>query len=230
MARSDALTPREAPTTARQVEPLTEIERKILDFMVQYLRDNTYQPSIREIGERFGIKSTKTVSEHLQALAEKGCLERDPSRSRGVKILGVDLNADTVAVPCFSEVPVDGSPAKPDAFVSMDRQLGSEDGSFMIRAGAGDLAVLGVAEGDLVLVSPVRLDEIEDGSVVVAEIGDSSTFHRFTNNGRGVYLEALQPGGERTLVEDTDSLRILGRVAGFYRRMDEVGSLNLTPH
>ena len=45
---------------------LSEIERKILDYMVGYLRENTYQPSIREIGERFGIKSTKTVSEHLQ--------------------------------------------------------------------------------------------------------------------------------------------------------------------
>ena len=72
-------------------QSITEIERKILDFMVHYLRSNTYQPSIREIGERFGIKSTKTVSEHLQALADKGFLERDSSRSRGVRILGVDL-------------------------------------------------------------------------------------------------------------------------------------------
>lgn len=230
MARSDAITPREAPTTAHQVEPLTEIERKILDFMVQYLRENTYQPSIREIGERFGIKSTKTVSEHLQALAEKGCLERDPSRSRGVRILGVDLSADTVAVPCFSEVPVEGAASKPDAFLSVDRQMGSDDGSFMVRAGAGDLAVLGVAEGDLVLVSPVRGEEIEDGTIVVADVGDSSTFHRYTSNGRGIYLEALRPGGERTLVEDVDALRILGRVAGFYRRMDEAASVNLTPH
>ncbi len=230
MARSDAITPREAPTTPRQVEPLTEIERKILDFMVQYLRENTYQPSIREIGERFGIKSTKTVSEHLQALAEKGCLERDPSRSRGVRILGVDLSADTVAVPCFSEVPVEGAASKPDAFLSVDRQMGSDDGSFMVRAGAGDLAVLGVAEGDLVLVSPVRGEEIEDGTIVVAEVGDSSTFHRYTSNGRGIYLEALRPGGERTLVEDIDALRILGRVAGFYRRMDEAASVSLTPH
>ena len=42
---------------------LNELERQILDYMVQYLRTNTYQPSIREIGERFRIKSTKTVSE-----------------------------------------------------------------------------------------------------------------------------------------------------------------------
>src|SRR5210317_1059394 len=105
---------------------LTEIERKILDYMVSYLRSNTYQPSIREIGERFGIKSTKTVSEHLQALADKGFLERDPSRSRGVKILGVDLSTETVSIPCFNEMPEDGASLRADEapfHLSIDRRL-----------------------------------------------------------------------------------------------------------
>lgn len=230
LARPDAIAQREAPATIRRVEPLTEIERKILDFMVQYLRANTYQPSIREIGERFGIKSTKTVSEHLQALADKGCLERDPSRSRGVKILGVDLSADTVAVPCFSEMPVDGSTAAADMYVSVDRQLGSESGSFMVRAASGDLAVLGVAEGDFVLVTPATVDEIDTGSVIVAAIGHESGFHRVTRNGKGICLEALQPGGATTLLEDAAKLRLMGRVTGFYRRMDEAGAINLTQH
>lgn len=230
MARSDAMSPRAISTPSRPVEPLTEIERKILDFMVQYLRANTYQPSIREIGERFGIKSTKTVSEHLQALADKGCLERDPSRSRGVKILGVDLSADTVAVPCYTNVPGTAGRESTDQVVSVDRQLGCEDGSFIVRAAAGDLAVLGVAEGDLVLVTPVPFDQIDDGSVIVVDIGDASAFHRMVRNGKGVYLEALEPGGSTTLVEDASSLRIVGRVTGFYRRMDEASSVSLTQH
>lgn len=230
LARTDAIPQREVPATSRQVEPLTEIERKILDFMVQYLRANTYQPSIREIGERFGIKSTKTVSEHLQALAHKGCLERDPSRSRGVRILGVDLSADTVAVPCFSEMPSGPSGSTAEMYLSMDRQLGSENGSFIVRAGTGDLAVLGVSEGDFVLVTPAAIDDVEDGSVIVAEVGDSSVFHRLLRNGKGVQLEALQPGGGTTVVEDVAKLRLIGRVTGFYRRMDEAGAINLTQH
>ena len=78
---------------------LTELERKILDYMVQYLRTNTYQPSIREIGEQFGIKSTKTVSEHLQALANhnielyglraEGDAERDTEGADTVRRGGV---------------------------------------------------------------------------------------------------------------------------------------------
>lgn len=230
LARSDTVVHRESPAAVRQVEPLTEIERKILDFMVQYLRANTYQPSIREIGERFGIKSTKTVSEHLQALADKGFLERDPSRSRGVKILGVDLGLDAVSVPCFDEVPEGAhEAARPSMHVSIDRRLGGDNGCFFLRAGTGDLAVLGVAEGDFVLISPTALDEVEDGSIVVARVGAGTLFHRITKNGRGVHLEALRPGGDSTLVDDPASLRLIGRVSGLYRRID-AAALNLTQH
>src|SRR5262245_15201359 len=80
-------------------KPLTSTERRIIDSLVEYRRKNTYQPSIREIGKRFGIKSTKTVSEYLQSLADKGWVERDPSRSRGVRLISLELNPDTVTVP-----------------------------------------------------------------------------------------------------------------------------------
>ncbi len=218
----------------RQVEPLSEIERKILDFMVQYLRANTYQPSIREIGERFGIKSTKTVSEHLQSLADKGFLERDPSRSRGVKILGMDLSAQTVSVPCFREVPADRKAFRSDnaeLHLSIDKKLAGGEGVFFVRAAAGDLALLGVQEGDYVLVERADLAQLEDGAVVVARAGTGAWFHRMTRNGTGVNLESLSPGGEITVVEDPDSLYLLGRVTAFYRRLDEsAGALNLTQH
>ena len=213
---------------------LSDIERRILDFMVQYLRSNTYQPSIREIGERFGIKSTKTVSEHLQALAEKGFLERDPSRSRGVRILGVDLAPETVSVPCYSELPVDGRGFQgrtADLHLSVDRRLAGGHGAVFVRARPGDLAVLGVHEGDYVLVEPAVVDEVDDGAVVVARVGDGSWYHRFTRNGVGIRLESLDPGGETTVVEDAERLHLVGCVTGFYRRMDEsAGAVNLTQH
>lgn len=198
--------------------------------MVQYLRANTYQPSIREIGERFGIKSTKTVSEHLQSLADKGYLERDPSRSRGVKILGMEMSPHAVSLPCYREVPT-GAGDKPDAHLSIDRRLGGDRGGFFVRAGASDLAALGIHEGDYVLVEPASLDEVEDGAVVVAEVGNGSWYHRLVHNGTGVRLESLRPGGEKTVVEDGARLHLVGRVTAFYRRMDGgAGSLNLTHH
>ncbi len=240
MARFESSAHRDVtPLTGRRVaevgpQPLSEIERKILDFMVQYLRANTYQPSIREIGERFGIKSTKTVSEHLQALADKGFLERDPSRSRGVKILGVDLSLQAVSVPCFDQMPEDRAGFRPDRapfHLSLDRRLAGEKSVAFVRAGSSDLAVLGVQEGDYVLIEPAAFDELEDGDVVVARLGSGSLFHRMSTNGKGVRLESLRAGGEITAVEDPERLQILGRVTAFYRRLDgSAGPLNLTQH
>ena len=66
-------------------DTLTAVERRVYHYLLDFLAENTYQPSIREIGKRFRIKSTKTVSDLLQSLANKGFIERDPSRSRGVR-------------------------------------------------------------------------------------------------------------------------------------------------
>ena len=200
----------------------TDIERRILDFMVEYLRSNTYQPSIREIGERFGIKSTKTVSEHLQALAQKGFLERDSSRSRGVRILGMDLNPDVVSLPCYRELP-EGRELRPDraeSFLTLDRKLVPNRGAFVVRAGGEGLPALGVSEGDYLLVEPTVLELAEEGSVVLVRDEKGASYRRVSRNGSGVYLHDLRPGHESVLVEDVDALDLVGRVSALIHRMD----------
>ena len=144
-------------------KPLTSLERRILDFLVEYLRKNTYQPSIREIGKRFGIKSTKTVSEYLQSLADKGWVERDPSRSRGVRLIGVEMNPETVTVPRVgngrmnSDMPV---------ALELDRQLAGASGTFCVAMYGDGLAGEGIQDGDLLLVEPTEATDIEDGDLV----------------------------------------------------------------
>jgi repressor LexA len=207
-------------------QTLTAIETKILDFMVQYLRTNTYQPSIREIGERFGIKSTKTVSEHLQALADKGFLERDPSRSRGVKILGMDLSAQTVSVSSYDTLPSGPGalPRTPEASYSIDRRIAGPAGSFFVRAKADELAAINVNEGDLLLIEPTRITDLGQDSIVAANITGEAGYYRFSRNGRAAFLTALG-GGAPTAVEDPDTIRLIGRVAGLFRQTVGVPAL-----
>jgi repressor LexA len=204
---------------------LTELEEKILGYMVSYLRSNTYQPSIREIGERFGIKSTKTVSEHLQALADKGFLERDPSRSRGVKILGMDLEAQAVSVPCFARLPEDGKGPRADraeSFFTLDRRLAGEKGAFFVQARAEELAPLGCVEGDYILVEPSYVAELADGAIVAVKVGGQAGYYRFARNGSAIRLHALTGRGPATEVDDSSSMVLLGRITGMYRRMDHL--------
>ena len=202
---------------------LTEIEEKILDYMVEYLRTNTYQPSIREIGERFGIRSTKTVSEHLRALAKKGFLERSSSRSRGAKILGVDLHPQAVSVPCYDRLPKGsegGTETKAEMHLTIDKRLSGARGSFFVRASARDLAELGVSEGDFVLVEPVAADALREGAMVAVRLGSAASFFRYERRGSGAFLRPLGEGGSGAEIADIGELPLVGRIAAVYARLD----------
>lgn len=131
-------------------QALTDLERRALDYIVDYLRQNTYQPSIREIGRRFGLKSTKTVSELLHSIESKGYIERDPSRSRGVRLLGVSLRGETVSVPIYAG----GSDGQPLDRIEIDRRVAGPSGAYFLRVSGSLLSADGIQEGDLLLVEP----------------------------------------------------------------------------
>ncbi len=147
-------------------EPLTSLERDVLDYLIEYVRANTYQPSIREIGARFDVKSTKTVSELLQALADKGWIERDPSRSRGVRLLGLDLRADAVSVPHVDVHMSDPVLRDPIDNLTLDRRIAGSSACFLISMVGNGMRDAGIWDGDLLLVEPVPSAELEDGDLV----------------------------------------------------------------
>ena len=183
-------------------KPLTSLERRILDYIVEYLRKNTYQPSIREIGSRFGIKSTKTVSEYLQSLADKGWIERDSSRSRGVKVIGLDMHPSTVTVQ---------QEDNENTSFELDRRIAGGAGTFMMSMSNDPVAPEGIREGDLVLVEPVTPQEIEDGDLVVLRNGHGATVRRAVRQGTKLVADQTK--------EELPSAYIRGRATSVVRRL-----------
>ncbi len=158
-------------------------------------------------------------------MADKGFLERDPSRSRGVKILGMDLDAPGIPVPCFARLPEDGKGPRADraeSFLTMDRRLAGDKGAFFVQARAEELAPLGCVEGDYILLEPASLVELKDGAIVAAKVDGPAEYYRFSRNGQAVQLHPI--GGKELAVEvdDSTSMVLLGRVTGMYRRMDHL--------
>lgn len=203
---------------AMMPEPLTKLERRILDYLVDYLRRNTYQPSIREIGRRFDIKSTKTVSEYLQSLADKGWIERDPSRSRGVKLLGLDLNPQTITVQCYGAGD-GGSEATSTGELELDRRLAGGAGSFCVTIEGDDLSAYGVRSGDMLLAESVIPEELEDADVVVVRMGSTIVIRRFfRRDGEGV-LEPATADYPPALLRRAGGVVVLGRVISVIRRL-----------
>lgn len=207
-------------------EPLTKIERRILDYIVEYLRENTYQPSIREIGKRFGIKSTKTVSEYLQVLADKGHIEREASRSRGVKILDIDLGGgeDQAELPFYGKIAA-GDPALIDDHVearyTLDRRWVEREDAFMLEVDGDSMIEMGIHDRDKVIVEPIALSDLVDGDVVAARIEGASTVKRYFSRDGQVVLEPANTDFAPILVSGYEDFAILGRVAGLVRRLQK---------
>lgn len=226
------MTPAPQQTAATTPLALTEIEQQILDYMVEFLRANTYQPSIRDIAQRFGIRSTKTVSEYLQSLADKGYLERDPSRSRGVRILGMELNARTVSVPCYRELPNGTHPGEQlETRILVDPQLTDSRGAFFVRVRGDELAVLGISDGDLILVEPAFASDLADGDVVAAIARGENVVRRFYRREGKLVLDLGHPMYEPIIVDEGEEFVLLGRVTALYRRFAGVpAAVGATAH
>jgi repressor LexA len=198
-------------------QALTDLERRVLDYLIEYLRRNTYQPSIREIGREFSIKSTKTVSELLQSLAVKGWIERDPSRSRGVRLIGVDMRAETVSVPVY------GSPdvTEPDQHYEMDRKLIGANGAYLLPMAGAHLQEEGIRTGDLLLVEPAAASDLEEGDLVVTG-GPAGAVQRCARGPDSLVLEPARTGAAAQPLTGVQGMAVRGRVSGVFRRVRPV--------
>lgn len=200
--------------------PLTDLERDVLDYLVDYVREHTYQPSIREIGSEFAIKSTKTVSELLQSLADKGWIERNSSRSRGVRLLGLKLGAEVVSVPHI-DVHLSGEPSfeEPLDSLTIDRRIAGSSASFFVSMVGDAMREDGIRDGDLVLVEPVPEAELIDGDLVLCRLDAEATVRRLRRQEERVLLEAGRLEQPPALVDDLGTNHVLGRVAAVVRRL-----------
>ena len=188
-------------------KPLTSLEKRILDYLVDYLRKNTYQPSIREIGDRFSIKSTKTVSEYLQSLADKGWVERDPSRSRGVRLIGLDMNPATVRVASI--------PNTAKAEFEIDRKFAGSSGAFCVTMDGDYLVADGIRNGDMLLVEPVDGVQLEHGDFVCLR-DDPNRIRRVHCNGEEQFLDDAE---SVVRCDETLRARVAGRGISVVRRL-----------
>src|SRR5262245_4460729 len=88
-------------------EPLTDRQRAVLDFISRSIERRGYPPTLREIGEHMGIRSTNGVNDHLKALEKKGYLEREDLKSRALRPIGLETAGPTgqmVEVPILGRV------------------------------------------------------------------------------------------------------------------------------
>lgn len=203
-------------------EPLTQLERRVYHYMLDFLAENTYQPSIREIAKKFRIKSTKTVSDLLHALANKGYIQRDESRSRGVRLLGYAAAGAIQPVPYYGRIHA-GEPAllpeHRQGYLTVDRRYLPGEDVFALKVKGDSMSGRSICDGDFVLVAPSQ--KPKDGDIVAARIGEEATVKTYKTRGATVVLEPANSGERAIEVGARDNFAVLGVVCGVFRAFFE---------
>lgn len=204
-------------------QPLTERQSEALEFIKRCITDRGYPPTLREIGEHMGIRSTNGVNDHLKALERKGYLVREELRSRAMQ--PVDLEA-RVTIPILKRVAAGQlAPANEQSEdrVIVDRFfLGSRSPRevFGLVARGDSMIDDGIFDGDFIFVH--QQSTASNGEIVVVMLEGEARCRRFFAEGERVRFQPANEGMAPTLVHRSE-LRagdILGLVVGLYRRVD----------
>ena len=199
-------------------EQLTKLESSVYHYLLDFTAENTYQPSIRDIGKQFKIKSTKTVSDLLQSLAKKGYIERDPARSRGVNLLGFGGALKTQPVPFYGKIHA-GEPAllpeHRQGFITIDRRFVPSNDVFFLKVKGDSMVGKCISEGDFVMVNPDP--EPRENDIIAARIGEEATVKTYTHKGGTVVLEPANPKEREIAIQPGMDFGVLGVVCGVFR-------------
>jgi repressor LexA len=196
--------------TAKQEEILTYIKNEILK--------RGFPPSVREICQAVGLKSTSSVHSHLESLERNGYIHRDPTKPRTIEILDDSfqmLRREMVNVPVVGTVAA-GQPILAeqniDSYFPVPSEYMPNEQSFMLRVKGESMVNVGIMDGDRVLVKQQSV--AENGDIVVALVEDSATVKTFYKE-NGHYR--LQPENDTMDPIIVDDCQILGKVFGVFR-------------
>ena len=180
----------------------------ILDYVNEFTRENGYAPSVREIGAAVGLRSTASVSYHLQQLQEKGLLQAPGAKGRKRAI---------VTKVRHGQIPIVGVVRAGVPNLAFEEVEGMHDwdgdpNCYALRVRGDSMIDACILEGDILVIRPQ--ETASDGEIVVARIGDETTVKRLSLKGGQVWLLPENPNYEPI---DGREAVILGLVKAVHR-------------
>lgn len=204
---------------------LTDRQRAILEVIQQHLDAHGYPPSVREICNAVGLKSTSSVHAQLATLEDKGYLRRDATKPRAME-LSRDLETDlelrpeqTRNIPLVGEIAA-GAPIvaeeRVDVVYPLPRDLVGDGTLFMLKVRGDSMIEAGVLDGDLVVIR--EQPTVEQGEMCAALVEGEATvkFFRRTKAGE-VFLDPANSAYEPIPVPADADARIMGKVVTVMR-------------
>ena len=200
---------------------LSAKQQEILEYLKKEVRMKGYPPSVREICDAIGFKSTSTVHAHLSSLEKKGFIRKDPSKPRAIEILDStplpEYHQETVNVPIVGTVTA-GTPILAvenieDTFPITLQYVKNSD-FFMLKVRGDSMIEAGIFDKDLILVR--QQPTADNGDIVVALIEEFATVKRYYKEKGHI---RLQPENSAMSPIIVNNCTIVGKVVGLFRKI-----------
>ena len=211
---------------------LTDRQREIYEYIQDRIRAWGYPPTIREIGEHLGIRSTNGVADHLKALKRKGYLNHEERKSRALTpvkpgkttvVRAIGSQGRGIAVPILGRVaagePILAEEHAEGAVVVDSVLLGDGRKVFALKVVGDSMIDDGIHDGDYIFVR--KRESAERGDIVVVIIEGEATVKRYFPEGDRIRLQPANARLQPIYVHKKDfkAVQIIGIVVGVYRKM-----------
>lgn len=187
----------------------------VYGFIKNYISENGYSPSVREICANCGIKSTATAYQYINRLTEQGLLRKAGNKKRAVSLK--QTAPESVSVPLVGTVAA-GQPIfaeeNYESVYSLPKDFFGSDEMFMLTVKGDSMIKIGMLDGDKIVVK--RQDTADNGDIVVALVDDSATVKRFYKRD-GKFI--LHPENDEMSDFVFDDVAVLGKVVGLMRNI-----------
>jgi len=192
-------------------------QTEIYEVIKQHILDKGYPPSVREICEIVGLRSTSTVHGHLERLEKKGLIRRDPTKPRAIELVKDSVfKKEIIDIPIIGKITA-GEPilafeniedtfSIPLNFVKNNNEL------FILNVSGESMIEAGIFDGDLAIIE--KTNYAENGDIVVALIENEATLKRFFKEKDHIRLQPENKTMTPIIVPDC---KIIGKLVGLYR-------------
>lgn len=214
---------------------LTKKQKRVLNLISDYSRDNGQSPTISELKDLLNVSSLRTVTQYLEILERKGFIYRDKYSKRGIRFFNqkIDINPEIITLEVFASAGCDNQTifAEPmhDEYISVSKDfLGNKiDKLKAIRAIGDSMTGAGINNGDTVLVE--ETDQVSNGDRVVAIIDDVAVIKKISFTENAIVLNPASKDESYKPIVMKKDFKIFGKVIDVIRKPENYNEEEIIP-
>lgn len=197
------------------MEPLTEAQQELYDWLVVYIRENQHSPSIRQMMRAMNLKSPAPIQSRLEHLRKKGYIDWEEGRARTIRIL-----QDIQGIPIFGNIAagyVNEAQAEAETPRFNPGNLNTKPGDYALHVNGDSMIDAMICDGDVVIMRPIKDPQrVRANTIVAARVPDGTTLKYFNLKGDTVELVPANPNYPVQKFP-ADQVQLQGQLIGVWR-------------